>query len=356
MYKIQWKVTDDDRERLCSLGKLAGEECYKSITNVLEKEKFTLEDLTEIKVIYIFLIVILILKVNILRKKTEKLRLQQEAQAYRKIIESVDPSQRYGKVDHMENFGVELKAVCGDSYGRVFAYDWAEIVKRSEVSPKTVFNFGVFDGVSLSIAGPHEINGMLYCTEKERLFVGGAGDNIVREYDINQPNKPLRLFSGHSQSVCELASAARESLLSSSADGTVRVWDIRNKTVSRPSFGRCVSALAVDSSFMVCGGGVELGIWHLGSYALAGKMESANVRHLTCEMKADKILTGSMQNKLSQWNYSAEKISDVQGKTKSIYSILHTDTMSFAAGDSHLIDAYINLGYVSFSLNAFPNE
>ena len=44
--------------------------------------------------------------------------------------------------------------------------------------------------------------------------------------------------------------------------------------VSRPSFGHHVSALAVDGPFMVCGGGVELGIWHLGSLSLASVLES----------------------------------------------------------------------------------
>ncbi|KAL6733950.1 hypothetical protein Aduo_004542 [Ancylostoma duodenale] len=127
---------------------------------------------------------------------------------------------------------VDQLLVCGDATGRVFAYDWAELIKRSDAAPKTVFNFGVFDGTQPSVAGPHEVNGLLYCAETERLYVGGAADNAVREYDVNVPNKPLRLFSGHSAPVCELASVSREQLLSASTDGTVRVWDVRKKTGS----------------------------------------------------------------------------------------------------------------------------
>ncbi|EPB73418.1 hypothetical protein ANCCEY_07489 [Ancylostoma ceylanicum] len=41
---------------------------------------------------------------------------------------------------------VDQLLVCGDATGRVFAYDWAELIKRSDAAPKTVFNFGVFDG------------------------------------------------------------------------------------------------------------------------------------------------------------------------------------------------------------------
>ncbi|KHJ83924.1 WD domain, G-beta repeat protein [Oesophagostomum dentatum] len=125
---------------------------------------------------------------------------------------------------------VDQLLVCGDATGRVFAYDWAELIKRSDVPPKTVFNIGVFDGTQPSVAGPHEVNGLMYCAETERLYVGGAADNAVREYDINVPNKPTRLFVGHSATVCELASASRDQFLSSSADGTVRVWDVRKKS------------------------------------------------------------------------------------------------------------------------------
>lgn len=263
---------------------------------------------------------------------------------------------------------VDQLLVCGDSKGRIFAYDWTEIIKRMEVSPKTVFSFGVYDGAQCSVPGPYEVNGVMYCSETERLYVGGAADNAVREYDVNVPNKAVRLFSGHTSTVCELASVSSEQLLSASADGTVRVWDVRKNTeghvikvseepkVSRPQWGRCVSALSVDNKFMVCGGGVNLGIWHLGMYSLATPMEADNVRHLTCEMTTDKILTGSMHPVLSQWDHSGKKLSDVRGKPQSIYSILQTSTVSFTAGDSNFIDVYLNLGYVAFSLDAFPLE
>ncbi|KJH50683.1 WD domain, G-beta repeat protein [Dictyocaulus viviparus] len=215
---------------------------------------------------------------------------------------------------------VDQLLVCGDASGRIFAYDWAELVKRSDVSPKTVFSFGVFDGLQSPVAVLHEANGLLYCSETERLYVGGAADNAIREYDVNVPNKPIHVFSGHSATICELASASPEQLLSASADGTVRVWDVRKNTeghvicvadepkkfnnmnrnyaalgqnevcslfirfflkevslkVSRPKFGKCVSALAVDNKFMVCGGGVDLGIWHVGMYSLATPMEAEN--------------------------------------------------------------------------------
>ncbi|KAK6060113.1 WD domain, G-beta repeat protein [Cooperia oncophora] len=260
--------------------------------------------------------------------QTEALRRKQENMEYKKIIQSVDASQKYGKIDHMENFGAELRAVnrqliniinivitvvgafffgfsgvqfayphlhldistrfiieswlaasdnlcriclfklsdclsssasdesrclshfiqvrdavfamktvdhmlvCGDSKGRIFAYDWSELIKRTDVPPKTLFCFGAFDGAQCSVPGPHEVNGLMYCNERERLYVGGAADNAVREFDVNVPHKPLRSFSGHSSTVCELASASSDQLLSASADGTVRVWDVRGRTES----------------------------------------------------------------------------------------------------------------------------
>uniref|UniRef100_A0A183GL37 Transmembrane protein 199 n=1 Tax=Heligmosomoides polygyrus TaxID=6339 RepID=A0A183GL37_HELPZ len=45
------------------------------------------------------------------RTKTEALRRKQENMAYKKIVESVDATQKYGKINHMENFGAELRVV-----------------------------------------------------------------------------------------------------------------------------------------------------------------------------------------------------------------------------------------------------
>ncbi|KAK5981974.1 WD domain G-beta repeat protein, partial [Trichostrongylus colubriformis] len=232
--------------------------------------------------------------------KTEALRRKMENIAYKRIVESVDASQKYGKVDHMENFGAELRCVtafsecamvsaprtlrpsnarsrhymkiyrlaaspdetwlaasdnlcriclfklsdclssnasdesrclshfiqvrnavfamktvdqllvCGDSKGRIFAYDWSEIIKRADVPPKPLASYGVFDGAQCSVPGPHEVNGLMYCKDTERLYVGGAADNAIREFDVNVPHKPLRSFIGHSSFVCELASASSD--------------------------------------------------------------------------------------------------------------------------------------------------
>ncbi|CAD6198527.1 unnamed protein product [Caenorhabditis auriculariae] len=46
-----------------------------------------------------------------LEAKTESLRQKQSQYEYKKIVQSVDPTQKYGKINHMENFGAEMKTV-----------------------------------------------------------------------------------------------------------------------------------------------------------------------------------------------------------------------------------------------------
>ncbi|KAK6027204.1 WD domain, G-beta repeat protein [Ostertagia ostertagi] len=382
---MEWNVTEVDRKRLQSLEDFASEDDKKVLRRIGAKKRISFEDIVAIKKalpqdapLFLFLNNLTIHHEDVVykasaefRAKTEALRRKQENMAYKKIVQSVDASQKYGKVDHMENFGAELRAVnrqliniinimltvvcafffgftgvqfayphlhldiatrfiiglipativffadlyfamvsaprnvrpssarlrhymkiyrlaaspdeswlaasdnlsriclfklsdclssnasdesrclshfiqvrdavfamktvdqllvCGDSKGRIFAYDWSELTKRTDVPPKTLFSFGVFNGAQCSVPGPHEVNGLMYRCETERLYVGGAADNAVREFDINVPNKPLRSFSGHSSTVCELASASRDQLLSASADGTVRVWDVRGRS------------------------------------------------------------------------------------------------------------------------------
>ncbi|KAJ1372272.1 hypothetical protein KIN20_034381 [Parelaphostrongylus tenuis] len=123
---MEWNLTDKDKKRLRILEMFAKNDDDKSVIRKMESNKtLSMKDITEIRSalpqdapLFIFLTKLTIRSEDVsyraseeFRAKTESLRRQQENLAYKRIIRSVDASQKYGKVDYMVDFGAELKVV-----------------------------------------------------------------------------------------------------------------------------------------------------------------------------------------------------------------------------------------------------
>ncbi|WKX93921.1 hypothetical protein Q1695_011299 [Nippostrongylus brasiliensis] len=120
-----WNVTDEDRRRLKALERFACDGGEKLLAEMAAKKMLSFDDISKIKDALLPDAPLFLLLNNLtihyedltykaspeFRAKTEKLKRKQENMAYKKIVESVDPTQKYGKVSHMDNFGAELKAV-----------------------------------------------------------------------------------------------------------------------------------------------------------------------------------------------------------------------------------------------------
>ncbi|CAI5442020.1 unnamed protein product [Caenorhabditis angaria] len=123
----EWKIDESSRK---SLNKLISEASVSSkdattLKTIAKKAIVTYEDITNIKdklpddvPVFAFFNK---LPLNYedhtykasedFRKKTEILKLQQDQDSYKRLVRSIDPAQKYGKIDHMENFGAEMKTV-----------------------------------------------------------------------------------------------------------------------------------------------------------------------------------------------------------------------------------------------------
>ncbi|CAJ0606848.1 unnamed protein product [Cylicocyclus nassatus] len=122
---MEWILTKDDRKRLQVLEKYAVNEAKDVLNKVAAKKYISLDDIKAIKgclpgdaPLAAFYTRLTPYREDTtyhaspeFRAKTEALRKKQENMVYKKIIQSVDPTQNYGKVDLMENFGAELKVV-----------------------------------------------------------------------------------------------------------------------------------------------------------------------------------------------------------------------------------------------------
>ncbi|EGT56408.1 hypothetical protein CAEBREN_17778 [Caenorhabditis brenneri] len=125
----QWNVSKEDKDLLRGL--VAGSkekitpEITKSCKEFYKKDVVSYKDLVNIKTklpddvpVFVFFDRLTLRHEDHtykaseeFRKKTEELRIQQEQDSYKKLIRDIDPAQKYGKTDHMENFGSEMRAV-----------------------------------------------------------------------------------------------------------------------------------------------------------------------------------------------------------------------------------------------------
>ncbi|CAP24133.1 Protein CBG02376 [Caenorhabditis briggsae] len=125
----QWNVSQADKDLLRDL--VAGSkekispETSKSCKELYKKDVVTYKDLVNIKTklpddvpVFVFFDRLTLRHEDHtyraseeFRKRTDKLRIQQEQDSYKKLIRDIDPAQKYGRTDHMENFGTEMRAV-----------------------------------------------------------------------------------------------------------------------------------------------------------------------------------------------------------------------------------------------------
>ncbi|EYB94894.1 hypothetical protein Y032_0166g76 [Ancylostoma ceylanicum] len=122
---MEWIVTEDDRKRLKALEEYAKGSGKEVLRKMAAKKFINMKDIEAVKEalpadapVFVFYSKLTPYREDTtykaspeFRAKTEQLRKQQENMAYKKIVQSVDASQKYGKVNLVENFGAELKVV-----------------------------------------------------------------------------------------------------------------------------------------------------------------------------------------------------------------------------------------------------
>uniref|UniRef100_A0A1I7TSZ8 Transmembrane protein 199 n=1 Tax=Caenorhabditis tropicalis TaxID=1561998 RepID=A0A1I7TSZ8_9PELO len=125
----QWNVSEGDKDLLRNLVSRSKQkitpEVTKSCKEFYKKDVVSYEDLVNIKTklpddipVFVFFDRLTLKHEDHtyhaseeFRKKTEQLKIQQEQDSYKRLIRDIDPAQKYGRTDHMENFGTEMRAV-----------------------------------------------------------------------------------------------------------------------------------------------------------------------------------------------------------------------------------------------------
>ncbi|VDN02525.1 unnamed protein product [Thelazia callipaeda] len=262
---------------------------------------------------------------------------------------------------------VQTKLVCGDAVGRLTIYDWEDIIQCDE-SHKLVPTCQFFGFKTDLLIGPNEINATT-CIDNSFILYAGSGDNAIRLTDIERADQVISTFKGHAKYVNELAVHSPHVFLSSSEDGTVRLWDVRSEDICvfdvashrklrRRNCGIGVCALDAGDEFLICGGDMEIAMWHISSRSLAQRLtyEDRSIKRYTvAKMGCDRMFVGGSSSRLLQFDYMGQYLTSVRTSLRNIYSVecnsSRSNEMTTAAGDSSLINVFFNSGYVSLCLS-----
>lgn len=170
-------------------------------------------------------------------------------------------------------------------------------------------------------------------------------------------------------------------LVSSSEDGSVKIWDMRDKQVTnkifphleervaRPSLGKWVGAVALSDNWLVsvsflhkahcrllmclffqlCGGGPKLSLWHLHSLDVTTSFDLQNENGIhVAEFYEDRILAGGAAPYFYQLSYNNDVYAEIPSSSTAVYSVVHQETPNKVlciSGSSPNIDVCTNFSY-----------
>lgn len=107
------------------------------------------------------------------------------------------------------------------------------------------------------------------CISPDKRFLAAAGHHTVKLYDIKSTNpNPLLTFEGHSGNITGVAFHCEGKwMVTSSEDGTVKIWETRTGTVQRSySHGHAVNDVVIhpnQGEIISCDRGGSVRIWDL---------------------------------------------------------------------------------------------
>ncbi|KAH7726357.1 WD-40 repeat protein [Aphelenchoides avenae] len=251
--------------------------------------------------------------------------------------------------------------VCGGSDGFLSGYRWSAVAlsqqSTSAATAEYALNLGEWD-----------INDICVVDDGRGLLLG-CGDGIVRMSNVEVPNKVTVEFNGHAEQVNQLAKRSESEFLACSNDGTVTLWDIRaskkpSKTIRvkgsskviREDCPVSVYSVAVDGDFLVCGGGVDLGLWHISSESLVSVLqtdtvEGASQQIHSIEIADGQILAGGTAHRVYRYNFVGEQVSSIDVPIGSIRSIhttrqIESRKLTLVAGQSSHVHFLLDFGYL----------
>ena len=213
--------------------------------------------------------------------------------------------------------------------GKVIQYftgEWDETTKKYTGHTDSVWT------VAFTPDGKYVLSGSADKTMKLWDIAGGTLENKPWEIKCKY-GKLIRTFSGHSENVNSVAfSADGTYILSGSADGTLKLWDVASgkelRTFTFPGHGDqlVLAVFSPDGKYILVGSGNDIDIKLLdisnGKVVKTFTGHSLIIRSIAFSPDGKYILSGSMDKTMKLWDASTgEEIKTFAGHLRSVSSV-----------------------------------
>lgn len=163
--------------------------------------------------------------------------------------------------------------------------------------------------------GDGQVNRMAITPDKK--YLACAGTRTVRMYDIRSADKsqPVRVFEGHTANITAIAiQADNKWMVTSSEDGTVKVWDIRAPTVQRNYKHKCpVNDVVIhpnQGELISCDDDGNVRIWDLGESTCTHQLipeDDVPVRSVSVASDGTMLVAGNNNGNCYVWKMMNSK-------------------------------------------------
>lgn len=243
--------------------------------------------------------------------------------------------------------------------GQVIGYSWAP--KHGKIIKKA---FNITIPVSTECKGIDEINSLWV---KENTVYIGCGDNNIYHASL-EDGKIIRKFSGHTDYVHSVHGNNNQ-ILSASEDGSVKMWDNREKNpsfsvepyknaeINRPEYGKWQGTASLSNDWFVCGGGARFAMFHLRSMQCTNVFAFPSEVHVSAFIDEQIFVGGHFKN-VYQYSFNGDVVSEIPISGSAAYSVVWqtapTKVLTIC-GTSNMIDV-CNFNYRDTTLNFYKKE
>uniref|UniRef100_A0A1B6GSD9 Uncharacterized protein n=1 Tax=Cuerna arida TaxID=1464854 RepID=A0A1B6GSD9_9HEMI len=242
--------------------------------------------------------------------------------------------------------------------GEITGWDWSTIGHNKH--PKLSWTIQI--PASRDSYEKPDVNAMVVSTNEttgSTLLYAGCGDKKVHVFSL-EDGKCIRSMEGHEDYIHSIQKQGWQ-LVSAGEDGSVRLWDLRQKSltnvitphthakVERPSLGKWIGDAALSEDWLVCGGGPRLSLWHLRTMDVMASFHSVDDSglHVT-RFYEDRVLAGGTAPHLYHLSLTGDIYAQVDVSATTVFSVAIQEVphkVMCIAGSSPDIDVCTNFSY-----------